>query len=170
MKLAKEIYVDNRKRTVIECQSCGATTHVNAGMDTQEGQRLQLNVPVRLANLYRTYLSIRFGGLSLVLRRILVSMDRCHGYELVLGIGWKRLDVWVGWPGSGMTSMSKIEKESSLNHQQIIKTNLSMSNYLDQLREQVRLKRLGVKEQIKRPSGLPSLLDLIDTNTKDSKK
>ena len=45
-----------------------------------------------------------------------------------------------------------------------------MSNYLDQLREQVMLKRLGVKEQIKRPSGLPSLLDLIDTNTKDSKK
>ena len=35
MKLAKEIYVDNRKRTVIECQSCGATTHVNAGMDTK---------------------------------------------------------------------------------------------------------------------------------------
>ena len=97
-------------------------------------------------------------------------MDRCHGYELVLGIGWKRPGVWVGWSGFGTMSMSKIEKVFNHNHPQIIKTNLSMSNYLDQLREQVRLKRLGVKEQIKRPSGLPSLLDLIDTNTKDSKK
>ena len=97
-------------------------------------------------------------------------MDRCHGYELVLGIGWRKHDVWVGWPGFGTMSMRKTVKVSNHNHPQIIKTNLSMSNYLDQLREQVRLKRLGVKEQIKRPSGLPSLLDLIDTNTKDSKK
>ena len=45
-----------------------------------------------------------------------------------------------------------------------------MQTYLDQLREQVRLKRLGVKEQTKRPSGLPSIYDHIDTNPKDSKK
>ena len=112
MKLAKEIYVDNRKRTVIECQSCGATTHVNAGMDTQEGQRLQLNVPVRLANLYRTYLSIRFGGLSLVLRRTLVSMDLCHGYEQVIGIEWKKPDAWDGWHGSGRMSMKRSAKDN----------------------------------------------------------
>ena len=45
-----------------------------------------------------------------------------------------------------------------------------MQTYLDQLREQLRLKLLGVKEQKKQPSGLPSLLDIIDTNTKDSKQ
>ena len=52
--------------------------------------------------------------------------------------------------------------------------NLSMSNYLDQLREQVRLKQLGVKEQ-KKPQqsglyGLPSVYDYINTDTKDSKE
>ena len=45
-----------------------------------------------------------------------------------------------------------------------------MQTYLDQLRKQVMLKRLGVGEQKKQPSGLPSLLDIIDTNTKDSKQ
>ena len=44
------------------------------------------------------------------------------------------------------------------------------NNYLDQLREQVRLKQLGIKEQKKQPSGLPSIYDHIKTNTKDSKK
>ena len=45
------------------------------------------------------------------------------------------------------------------------------NRYLDQLREQARLKQLGVKEQKKQQqSGLLSLLDLIDTNTKDAKK
>ena len=38
MKLAKEIYVDNRKRTVIECQSCGSTTYVKAGIDTKRSK------------------------------------------------------------------------------------------------------------------------------------
>ena len=49
-----------------------------------------------------------------------------------------------------------------------------MSNYLDQLREEVRLKRLGVKEQNKQKQygliGLPSIYDHIDTNTKDTSK
>ena len=49
-----------------------------------------------------------------------------------------------------------------------------MSNYLDQLREQVRLKQLGVKEQEKQQQsglyGLPSLYDYIKPNTKDAKK
>ena len=35
MKHAREIKVNNRVRTVIECQSCGATTYVNAGIDTK---------------------------------------------------------------------------------------------------------------------------------------
>ena len=35
MKHAREIKVDNRVRTVIKCQSCGATTYVNAGIDTK---------------------------------------------------------------------------------------------------------------------------------------
>ena len=35
MKIAKEIYVDNRVRTVIECTLCGSTTYVEAGMDTK---------------------------------------------------------------------------------------------------------------------------------------
>ena len=97
-------------------------------------------------------------------------MDRCHGYELVLGTGWKRPDVWDEWLGPGMTNMSKTERVFNHNHQLTIKTNLSMSNYLDQLREQVRLKQLGVKEPQKQSSGLPSIYDYIDTNTKDSKK
>ena len=49
-----------------------------------------------------------------------------------------------------------------------------MSIYLDQLREQVRLKQMGVKEQKKRqPSdlyGLPSIYDHINTNAKDAKE
>ena len=34
MKTAKEIYVDNKVRTVMECSVCGATTQVKAGIDT----------------------------------------------------------------------------------------------------------------------------------------
>jgi len=43
--------------------------------------------------------------------------------------------------------------------------------YVSQLREQARLKQLGVKEQKKQQqSGLLSLLDLIETNPTDAKK
>ena len=35
MKTAKEIYVDNKVRTVMECSVCGTTTHVKAGIDTK---------------------------------------------------------------------------------------------------------------------------------------
>ena len=38
MKTAKEIYVGNRVRTVMECPVCGATTHVKAGIDTKTAQ------------------------------------------------------------------------------------------------------------------------------------
>ena len=34
MKTAKEIKVNSRIRTVIECSLCGATTHTKAGIDT----------------------------------------------------------------------------------------------------------------------------------------
>ena len=45
------------------------------------------------------------------------------------------------------------------------------NSYLDQLREQVRLKQMGVEAQKKQQSsGLLSLLDLIDINQKDTKK
>ena len=98
-------------------------------------------------------------------------MDRCHGYELVLGIGWKRPGVWVGWPGFGTMSMSKIEKVFNHNYKQPKNNNLKMQTYLDQLREQVRLKQLGLKEQKNQQQrGLPSIYDHINTNTKDSKK
>ena len=60
------------------------------------------------------------------------------------------------------------------NHQITIKTNLSMSNYLDQLLEQVMLKQQGVKEAKKQKQsglyGLPSIYDHIDINTKDKGK
>ena len=98
-------------------------------------------------------------------------MVPCLGYELVLGIGWKKLDVEAGWPGFGTMNMRKTEKVFNHNHQITTRTNQSMSNYLDQLREQVRLKQLGVKEPKKQQqSGLLSLLDLIDTNPKDANK
>ena len=71
-------------------------------------------------------------------------------------------------------NMRKTEKVFNHNYQLTIKTNLSMSNYLDQLREQVRLKQLGVKEPKKQKQsglyGLPSIYDHIDTNTKDKSK
>ena len=38
MKTAKEIYVDNKVRTVMECSVCGATTHVKAGIHTKTAQ------------------------------------------------------------------------------------------------------------------------------------
>ena len=38
MKRAREIKVNNRVRTVLECPSCGATTYVNAGIDTKTAQ------------------------------------------------------------------------------------------------------------------------------------
>ena len=38
MKTAKEIYVDNRVRTVMECSVCGATTNIKAGIDTKTAQ------------------------------------------------------------------------------------------------------------------------------------
>ena len=38
MKEAKEIKVNNRVRTVIECQHCGATTHVKAGIDSKRSK------------------------------------------------------------------------------------------------------------------------------------
>ena len=110
----------------------------------------------------------------MVLIRILEFMVPCLGYELVLGIGWKKLDVWDIWPGSGTMNMRKTEKVFNHNHQITIRTNLSMSNYLDQLREQARLKQLGVKEPKKQQQsglyGLPSLYDYINRNTEDTKK
>ena len=138
------------------------------------GQRLQLNGPARRVNHLRTFQSIRVGGLSLVLIKIPEFMDRCHGYEQVIGIAWRKHDEWVGWRGPGMTNTKKNVKVFTHNHQLTIKTNLSMSNYLDQLREQVRLKQLGVKEPKKQQQsglvGLPSLYDYIKPNTKDSTK
>ena len=110
----------------------------------------------------------------MVLRRILEFMDRCLGYEQVIGIAWRKLGVEAGWLGSGMTNTKKSAKVFNHNHQLTISTNISMSNYLDQLREQVRLKQLGVKEPKKQqssgPYGLPSLYDYIKPNTKDAKK
>ena len=35
MKRAKQIHVDNKVWTVLECPSCGDTTHVNAEIDTK---------------------------------------------------------------------------------------------------------------------------------------
>ena len=35
MKTAKEIYVDNKVRTVLECTLCGSITYVKAGIDTK---------------------------------------------------------------------------------------------------------------------------------------
>ena len=81
------------------------------------GQRLLLHVPVRLANLLRTYRSIKVGGLSLVLRRTLVSMDLCHGYAQVIGIAWKKPDAWGGLPGFGTTSTRRTVKVFNHNHQ-----------------------------------------------------
>ena len=72
------------------------------------------------------------------------------------------------------TPNEALDQFRSRNYQLIIKTNLSMSNYLDQLREQVRLKQLGIKEPKKQQQsglyGLPSLYDYIKPNTKDSTK
>jgi hypothetical protein len=65
-----------------------------------------------------------------------------------------------------------IENTSLLTPMHNFKSN--NNNYLDQLREQVRLMQLGIKEQKKRQPtdlyGLPSIYDHINTNTKDSKK
>ena len=38
MKIAKQIYVDNRVRTLIECTHCGCTTHIKAGTHTKTSQ------------------------------------------------------------------------------------------------------------------------------------
>ena len=38
MKKAKQIKVDNRVRTVIECTLCGATTYVKAGINTKSSK------------------------------------------------------------------------------------------------------------------------------------
>ena len=38
MKIAKEFYVGNRVRTVMECSVCGAKTRVKAGIDTKTAQ------------------------------------------------------------------------------------------------------------------------------------
>ena len=101
-------------------------------------------------------------------------MDRCHGYEQVIGIAWRKHDVWVGWRGPGTMSTRKNVKVSNHNHQIKTRTNQSMSNYLDQLREQARLKQLGVKELNQKQQsgfyGLPSVYDYINRNTEDTKK
>jgi len=72
------------------------------------------------------------------------------------------------------TPNEALDQFRSRNYQLIIKTNLSMSNYLDQLREQVRLKQLGIKEPKKQQQsglyGLPSVYDYIKPNTKDKRK
>ena len=100
-----------------------------------------------------------------------MNPTNCYAYEQVIGIAWWKPEVEAGWLVSGMTNTRKTAKVFNHNHQLTIKTNLSMSNYLDQLREEVRLKRLGVKEPKKqKQSGLLSLLDLIDTNPTDAKK
>ena len=134
-------------------------------------QRQLLHASAWLAILRRIFRSNKVGGLSLVLIRTHMSTIQCNGYEPVLGIGWRRLVVWDGWLGPVMTNISKTEMVFNHNHQITIKTNLSMSNYLDQLREQVRLKILIFKEQKKlQQPGLSSIYDHINTQTQDSKK
>ena len=39
MKTAKQIKVNNRVRAVITCSDCGATTHINAGINTKTAQQ-----------------------------------------------------------------------------------------------------------------------------------
>jgi len=39
MKTAKQIKVNNRVKTVIECTLCGATTSVNSGIDTKTAKK-----------------------------------------------------------------------------------------------------------------------------------
>ena len=39
MKTAKQIKVNNRVQTVIECSDCGTTTKTNAGMDTKTSKQ-----------------------------------------------------------------------------------------------------------------------------------
>ena len=65
MKTARETYVDNKVRTVLECTLCGATRYVKAGIDTKH-QKMQLNAPVGLAAHIKTFQSMKVGGRSLV--------------------------------------------------------------------------------------------------------
>ena len=145
MKTTKEIDGDSRKRTGIECQSCGAKTYVKAGIGTKMS-KAAIERFCRAHSTPQNFRSIKDGGLSLVLIRTHTFMDRCNGYELVLDTGLRKPHVWDIWHGSGITNTKEAAKVFNHNHQRIIKRNLSMSNYLDKWREQVRLKQLGVKE------------------------
>ena len=46
-KTVKEIYVDNKVRTVLKCRLCGSTTYIKAGIDTKR-QSVQLSAPMGL--------------------------------------------------------------------------------------------------------------------------
>ena len=78
MKTAKEIYVDNRVRTVMECSVCGATTHVKAGIDTKTARA--------------------------VLER---PCGACHACGPLFVIAWKKRGGWDGWLGPGMMNTQR---------------------------------------------------------------
>ena len=69
-----------------------------------------------------------------------------------------------------MTNTKKNEKEFNLNHQQQIRRNLLLLNYLDQIREQERIKQIGVKKQKQQQPDLLLLHDLLDINYNDKKQ
>ena len=109
MKIAKEIYVDNRVRTVIECTMCGSTTYVKAGMDTKTSkdaiERSCTNCRPRPPFVYEGWWK-EFG---------LKKNPYIYGpmpSVPVRGIAWRRRDVWDIGLGSGRMNTQKKEKES----------------------------------------------------------
>ena len=111
MNTAKETYVDNKARTVLECTLCGATTYVKAGIDTKSPKdaikrscrncSAPLNLPINEGWWKEFGLKKNPGG-----------MDRCHVCAQAFVTGLRRREEWDTWLGHGTTNTKKSAKES----------------------------------------------------------
>ena len=101
MKTAKEINVDNRVRTVMECSVCGATTHVKAGINTKTAQA-PLGRPCGACNPVRNPLVNQGWWLEFGLDRNPYVYEPMPRLRTSTRIALKRQDGGDGWLGPGM--------------------------------------------------------------------
>ena len=101
MKTAKEIKVENRTHTQLTCTSCGAVTHVKAGIGTKTAKDA---LDRRCGPVSRNHLAGCGWWTALASIPTVASMDLCRACGLGVGTEWRKHVAVDGWRGPGLMS------------------------------------------------------------------
>ena len=111
MKTAKEIKIDNRTYTVLECTNCGATTHVVGKLGSKKARVAQEHACATCTprHFHRPSQGwwVAFG----LDKNPYVYGPMRHS-ALVYASEWKKQGEWVGQPGLGTMNTKRNAKES----------------------------------------------------------